>query len=87
MRKLAERTTKSLSEIEANTNILVQSINDVSSSIKEQVADISHINDAVSELEQVTESNVHIANHSQEISQTLSSLSSAINEDIKKKKY
>ncbi|WP_416830699.1 methyl-accepting chemotaxis protein [Helicobacter ganmani] len=87
VRKLAERTTKSLSEIEANTNILVQSINDVSSSIKEQVADISHINDAVSELEQVTESNVHIANHSQEISQTLSSLSSAINEDIKKKKY
>ncbi|WP_300761456.1 Cache 3/Cache 2 fusion domain-containing protein [Helicobacter sp. UBA3407] len=87
VRKLAERTTKSLSEIEANTNILVQSINDVSSSIKEQVADISHINDAISELEQVTESNVHIANHSQEISQTLSSLSSAINEDIKKKKY
>ncbi|MBD5164522.1 Cache 3/Cache 2 fusion domain-containing protein [Helicobacter sp.] len=87
VRKLAERTTKSLSEIDANTNILAQSISDVSSSIKEQAADILHINEAISELEHVTKSNVHIANHSQEISQTLSSLSSAIVEDIKNKKY
>ncbi|WP_194145432.1 Cache 3/Cache 2 fusion domain-containing protein [Helicobacter sp. MIT 05-5294] len=87
VRKLAERTTKSLSEIEANTNVLVQSINDVSESIREQVVDIAHINDAIGELEQVTERNVHISNHSQEISQTLSALSNTIGEDIKNKKY
>ncbi len=40
VRKLAERTQKSLSEIEANTNLLVQSINDMAESIKEQTAGI-----------------------------------------------
>ncbi|WP_236040918.1 methyl-accepting chemotaxis protein, partial [Helicobacter cinaedi] len=36
VRKLAERTQKSLGEIEANTNLLVQSINDMGESIREQ---------------------------------------------------
>ncbi|WP_148824998.1 methyl-accepting chemotaxis protein, partial [Campylobacter concisus] len=35
VRKLAERTQKSLGEIEANTNVLAQSINEMSESIKE----------------------------------------------------
>ncbi|WP_236033106.1 methyl-accepting chemotaxis protein, partial [Helicobacter cinaedi] len=35
VRKLAERTQKSLGEIEANTNLLVQSINDMGESIRE----------------------------------------------------
>ncbi|MFG5101548.1 methyl-accepting chemotaxis protein, partial [Campylobacter lari] len=35
VRNLAERTQKSLGEIEANTNILVQSINEMGESIKE----------------------------------------------------
>ncbi|WP_409975620.1 methyl-accepting chemotaxis protein, partial [Campylobacter jejuni] len=48
-RKLAERTQKSLSEIEANTNLLVQSINDMAESIKEQTAGITQINDSVAQ--------------------------------------
>ena len=36
VRKLAERTQKSLGEIEANTNVLAQSINEMSESIREQ---------------------------------------------------
>ncbi|PZT47112.1 chemotaxis protein, partial [Helicobacter valdiviensis] len=36
VRKLAERTGKSLNEIEANVNVLVQGINDMNESIKEQ---------------------------------------------------
>lgn len=38
VRQLAERTGKSLSEIEANINILVQSVNEVAESVKEQTS-------------------------------------------------
>ncbi|WP_257842552.1 methyl-accepting chemotaxis protein, partial [Helicobacter sp. 11S02629-2] len=58
VRKLAERTGKSLGEIESNTNILVQSINDMAESIKEQANGITQINDAISLLEQSTQGNV-----------------------------
>ena len=54
VRKLAERTQKSLGEIEANTNILVQSINDMAESIKEQAQGIGQINEAVAQLEATT---------------------------------
>ncbi|MDA3967908.1 methyl-accepting chemotaxis protein [Helicobacter sp. WB40] len=47
VRKLAERTGKSLNEIEANVNILVQGINDMSESIREQTTGIEQINDAI----------------------------------------
>ena len=50
VRKLAERTQKSLGEIEANTNLLIQSINDMAESIKEQTAGITQINEAIKEL-------------------------------------
>ena len=71
VRKLAERTQKSLGEIEANTNILVQSINDMAESIKEQAQGISQINRSISQLETITQQNVGIANKSQEISNAL----------------
>ncbi|MDE7173867.1 MAG: chemotaxis protein, partial [Helicobacter sp.] len=47
VRKLAERTSKSLSEIEANVNVLVQGINEMSESIKAQTEGISQINETV----------------------------------------
>ncbi len=47
VRKLAERTGKSLGEIEANVNVLVQGINDMSESIREQTLGIEQINQAV----------------------------------------
>ncbi|MDE7447978.1 MAG: hypothetical protein K2M51_02905, partial [Helicobacter sp.] len=54
VRKLAERTSKSLSEIEANVNVLVQGINDMSESIKEQTQGITQINEAMTQLERLT---------------------------------
>ena len=71
VRKLAERTQRSLGEIEANTNLLVQSINDMAESIKEQAQGISQINESISQLETITQQNVGIANKSQEISNAL----------------
>ncbi|WP_420810253.1 methyl-accepting chemotaxis protein [Helicobacter jaachi] len=87
VRKLAERTQKSLSEIEANTNILVQSINDMSESIKEQTAGIEQINQAMVELEQVTQENVNIAQHSQDISSAMEGIAGNILEDVRKKQF
>ena len=86
VRKLAERTSKSLGEIEANTNLLVQSINDMAESIKEQTAGITQINEAISSLESVTQENVSIANASSQISQDVSGIAKAILDDANKKK-
>lgn len=86
VRKLAERTSKSLGEIEANTNLLVQSINDMAESIKEQTAGITQINEAISNLESVTQENVSIANTSSQISNEVSDIAKAILEDANKKK-
>ncbi|WP_298058844.1 methyl-accepting chemotaxis protein, partial [uncultured Campylobacter sp.] len=49
VRKLAERTQKSLGEIEANANVLAQSINEMSESIREQSEAINMINQGVAE--------------------------------------
>lgn len=87
VRKLAERTQKSLGEIEANTNLLVQSINDMAESIKEQTAGITQINDAVAQIETVTQDNVKIANDSSIISESVNTIASNILEDTKKKKF
>ncbi|WP_230057555.1 methyl-accepting chemotaxis protein, partial [Campylobacter suis] len=61
VRKLAERTQKSLGEIEANTNVLAQSINEMSESIREQSEAINMINQGVSEVDHLTKQNVQIA--------------------------
>ncbi len=87
VRKLAERTQKSLGEIEANTNILVQSINDMAESIKEQAQGISQINEAVSQLEAATHENVAIANRSKEISNGVDSIAAKILDDVNQKRF
>lgn len=87
VRKLAERTQKSLSEIEANTNILVQSINDMAESIKEQTAGISQINEMITQLESLTQQNVQIANHSKDISTAVDEVATQILVDVNKKKF
>jgi len=78
VRKLAERTQKSLGEIEANTNVLVQSINEMSESIKEQAQGISQINEAIAQLDTLTQQNATVADRTdgiaQEVSQTADDL-------------
>ncbi|MGL2496277.1 methyl-accepting chemotaxis protein TlpA [Helicobacter pylori] len=87
VRKLAERTQKSLSEIEANINILVQSISDTSESIKNQVKEVEEINASIEALRSVTEGNLKIASDSLEISQEIDKVSNDILEDVNKKQF
>ncbi|QKF80048.1 Cache sensor-containing MCP-domain signal transduction protein [Campylobacter armoricus] len=87
VRNLAERTQKSLGEIEANTNILVQSINEMGESIKEQTTGITQINDAVAQIDHVTQENLKIANDSAVISDNVNKIANDILEDARKKKF
>ncbi len=87
VRKLAERTQRSLGEIEANTNLLVQSINDMAESIKEQAEGVTQINDTISQLEGITQQNVKIANHSRDISTALDNVAVKILDDVNSKKF
>ncbi|WP_104748695.1 methyl-accepting chemotaxis protein [Helicobacter cetorum] len=87
VRKLAERTQKSLSEIEANINILVQSISDTSESIKTQVKGVEEINSSIDALRQVTEGNLKIASDSLEVGNDIDKVASDILEDVNKKQF
>ena len=87
VRKLAERTGKSLNEIEANVNVLVQGINDMGESIKEQTLGVTQINEAVTQLETVTNDNVVVANTTNDISKSVNSIANDILSDVNKKKF
>ena len=87
VRKLAERTTKSLGEIEANVNVLVQSVNEVSESIREQTEGLSQINQAITQLEGATQENVQVANNTNDITHKVTAIANGILEDIEKKKF
>ncbi|EDP8437854.1 hypothetical protein G3L03_000566 [Campylobacter jejuni] len=87
VRKLAERTQSSLSEIEANINLLVQTITDVAMDIKKQSESISQINIAVDQIGSVTDDNLKIANNADSIAKKINDISSNILEDVHKKQF
>ena len=87
VRKLAERTQKSLSEIEANANVLAQSINEMSESIKEQSEGINMINQSVAQIDNLTKENVVIANQANEVTSEVDEMAKAIVEEVRKKKF
>ncbi|QPH91949.1 methyl-accepting chemotaxis protein [Campylobacter concisus] len=87
VRKLAERTQKSLGEIEANTNVLAQSINEMSESIKEQSEGINMINQSVAQIDNLTKENVVIANQANEVTSEVDEMAKAIVEDVRKNKF
>ncbi|ETD23985.1 methyl-accepting chemotaxis protein [Helicobacter macacae] len=87
VRKLAERTTHSLSEIEANVNILVQSVSEMSESMREQTIGLEQINEAIGELNTVTQENMSVANATDDITKRVNSVAKEILADVDKKKF
>ncbi|MBS6287448.1 MAG: nitrate- and nitrite sensing domain-containing protein, partial [Campylobacter concisus] len=77
VRKLAERTQKSLGEIEANTNVLAQSINEMSESIKEQSEGINMINKSVVQIDHLTKEKVVISNQANEVTSEVDEMAKA----------
>jgi len=87
VRKLAERTQKSLSEINANVNVLSQSIIEIGENIEEQSDAMSHINDSISKIDKTTQTNANTANEVNSVVIEVKNMSSDILEDLKEKKF
>ena len=87
VRKLAERTQKSLGEIEANANVLAQSINEMSESIREQSEGINMINQSVSQIDSITKQNINIVGTTNEITDQIDDMAKTIVADVRKNKF
>ena len=87
VRKLAEGTQKSLSEINANISVLSQSIIDIESSIKEQSLNANQINSAVSEIDESTKTNANTAASVNEIATQVQEMASQALDNLKKNKF
>ncbi|MBR2494778.1 methyl-accepting chemotaxis protein [Helicobacter sp.] len=87
VRKLAEKTSKSLGEIEANISVLVQSVNDISEAVNEQTAGLTQINEAIHQVQSITQENVSIANNTNAITHRVHTIASLIQDDVQKKKF
>lgn len=87
VRKLAERTEKSLTEIEANVNILSQGISEMSEGISEQTQAISQINQAIANVDEQTQQNLSVAQNSHQITMELETIVSQIVNEVNKKRF
>ncbi|MDD3854412.1 methyl-accepting chemotaxis protein [Sulfurimonas sp.] len=87
VRKLAERTQKSLSEINANVNILTQSINDIGDAISQQSYSISEINQAISTISNAVQDNTIVANQTHEISINIDKIAKLVIANANNKKF
>ena len=87
VRKLAERTQKSLGEIEANTNVLAQSINEMSESIKEQAEGINMIDRSVAQIDNVTKENRSVVSSTNDVTSEIDGMAKVILTDVRKNKF
>ena len=87
VRKLAERTQKSLGEIEANTNVLAQSVMEMSESIREQTEGINMINQSVSQIDQLTKTNVVAIGKADQVTAEVDDMAKTIVDSVKKNKF
>ena len=87
VRKLAEGTQKSLAEINANIQILAQSIMDIEVTIQEQSRNANQINSAISEVDEGTKLNATTAAEVNEIAQKVKEMSSLALQSIEKNKF
>ena len=87
VRKLAERTQKSLSEINANINILTQSITDIGVNIDEQSNNISDINIVITEIDKTTAENTATLNNVDIVTNDVKEMAHEISKDVQKNKF
>jgi len=87
VRKLAERTQKSLAEINANINILTQSITDISVSIEQQSSDITSINDTVTVIDNKTQENSEIVRNVDVVTTQVRDMAVTISNNVLKNKF
>jgi len=87
VRKLAERTQKSLAEINTNVAILTQSISDIGEAIEHQSEDISNINETITEVENQTLNNTEIVASVDKVANDVKSMADEISQEVKQSKF
>jgi len=87
VRKLAERTQKSLSDINSSISVLTQSISDIGESSSEQVKAITQIASAVTQIDTAMQQNSTLAAEVGDIAKVVSNMSDNILADVNSKKF
>ncbi|MFT5661081.1 MAG: methyl-accepting chemotaxis protein [Sulfurimonas sp.] len=87
VRKLAERTQKSLAEINVSVNTLIQSINDINSNIQEQSSSTNEMNTSIGNLGSISKENIEIADYVTNVAKELSLISDDVIKDLSHKKF
>ncbi|KAA6226257.1 hypothetical protein FMM55_05195 [Campylobacter sp. LR196d] len=85
--KLAERTQKSLGEIEVNINVLIQGVNDMSESIKRQTDNIAQIDKSIADIKGIATDNAEIANKTNNIVLEINEIVASVRELLGSKKF
>ena len=87
VRKLAERTQKSLAEINVSVNTLIQSINDINGNIQEQSSSTNAMNESINDLDSISHENIQIAQDVSNVAKELSLISNNVVKDLEHKKF
>ncbi len=87
VRKLAEKTQKSLSEITANINVLSQSIVDIGSTIEQLSNATLQVNEAISEVDHSTQLNAEVATQVREIAEMVKEMAQKALKEIESKRF
>ena len=87
VRKLAERTQKSLGEINANINMLVQSINDINDAVEEQASGVGQINKTVSLFGAAMQESSAVASDTDKIADQVAAMANNLVDEVRKKKF
>ena len=87
VRKLAERTQKSLTEVNATIQVLVQSISGIVENIAQRVEEINKINNSMDEIESVSQENVEVAQKIEKVTKDITDIAKTIEKEISDKKF
>jgi methyl-accepting chemotaxis protein len=87
VRKLAERTQKSLTEVDVSTNGLVQTIHDMTDMLKEQILAIEHVSTSIIGLDKLSQDNAHAAEETDKVAIEVSMLAKRLVDEASRKKF
>jgi len=87
VRKLAERTQKSLSDINISVNTLVQSISTIVEGLEVQAGKLENFNEIIDAMNENNQSSLAVVSQTSELAKSLDESAATILEDVNSKKF
>ena len=87
VRKLAERTQKSLAEVNATIQILVQSVSGIVENISNRTQEVNAISDSMEKIKDAGENNVLVAKKVDDVAKNIVEISKNIKKNLSDKKF